>query len=165
MGMVGRLSAMSTETTPMTAAGLARLRDELDHLVNERRPIIVERIRVARELGDLKENAEYHDARNEQSMVETRIQVLEHRIRTAVISEAADASTVAIGTSVTVEAFGDREVWHIVGASEADPMENRISTESPIGKALLGASVGETVTATIPSGEMSMKVLEIALSA
>lgn len=154
------------QETLLTADGLARLQTELDELVNVRRPAISARIKEARELGDLKENAEYHDAKNEQSLVETRIQQLDARIRTARVVEATDASVVAIGTTITVTdlTYNETEVWHLTGAADADPMEQRISNESPIGSALLGARTGDIVDIHLPNGSTRMRVDAIAVT-
>jgi transcription elongation factor GreA len=152
--------------TIVSKAGLEKLQAELDELINVRRPRIAARIKEARELGDLKENAEYHDAKNEQAFIETRIHVIEEKLRTAVIVEATDTSTVVVGTRVRTMDLDDKSVedWRIVGASEADPMENRISNESPIGKALCGLKVGESVDIELPRGSMHLRVEEINLA-
>lgn len=150
--------------TLVSAEGLAKMEAELAQLINERRPQIAARIKAARELGDLKENADYHDAKNEQSMVETKILQLDQRVRTALVVEATDSSTVAVGTSATVECEGDTEVWNLVGPAEADPGANKVSYESPIGSALMGTKVGDTVTATLPFGEMVMVVKSISVT-
>lgn len=154
------------QETLLTADGLARIQHELDELVTVRRPAIAARIKEARELGDLKENAEYHDAKNEQSLVETRIQQLEARVRTARIVEATDTSKVTIGSVVTVTdlGYGDTEKWWITGAADADPLEQRISNESPIGAALMGRSVGDTVKVNLPHGTTELRVEAIELS-
>lgn len=152
--------------TLVTPEGLVRIQAELDQLIAERRPAIAARIKVARELGDLKENADYHDAKNEQSMVETRIQQLETRIRTARVITAEDASKVSIGTIVTVTDLetGDVDTWRITGAAEADPLAQRVSNESPIGSALIGAVVGDEVEVVLPFGTSRLRVDNIALS-
>jgi transcription elongation factor GreA len=153
------------QETLLTADGLARIQHELDELVSIRRPAIAARIKEARELGDLKENAEYHDAKNEQALVETRIQQLEARVRTARVVEASDASVVTIGTSVTVTdlGFNETDTWHITGAADADPMEQRISNESPIGSALMGTRVGDVVDVQLPNGTTQMRVDAISI--
>ncbi len=152
--------------TLLTPAGLEQLQQEYDRLVNEWRPQIAERIRIARELGDLKENAEYHDAKNEQGLTESRIRVIEERLRTARVVDDADASVAGVGTSVTVTDLGagTTEVWHITGVAEADPLEQRVSYESPFGKALMGTKVGDEVTVTIPVGELQLRVEKIEIS-
>jgi transcription elongation factor GreA len=155
---------MTQPLTHVTAEGLEKLKAELHHLTEDRRPQIVERIKTARELGDLKENAEYHDARNEQAMLETRVQILEERIKTAEIVEVTDASIATIGTSVTVDSDGMTETWHLVGPSEADPNEYKISNESPIGAALIGCAEGQKVTAQTPGGSFDMVVTKIEIS-
>jgi transcription elongation factor GreA len=157
---------MAIQETPITADGLQKLQEQLDELVNVRRPEISARIKEARELGDLKENAEYHDAKNEQSLVETRIQTLESRIRTARVIEATDASKVTIGTTVKLTDLesGDHETWQITGVAEADPLDQKISFESPLGKALQGKKQGDEVEVPVPAGMMRMRVDSIAVS-
>lgn len=152
--------------TIVSKAGLEKLEAELAQLIDVRRPRIAQRIKEARELGDLKENAEYHDAKNEQAFIETRIHVIEEKLRTAVIVEATDSSHVVVGTKVTTTDLDDKSVedWWVVGASEADPMENRISNESPIGKALIGLAVGDDVDIELPRGSMHLRVDAIAIA-
>jgi transcription elongation factor GreA len=168
----GRQPTSSAATPPaapdvahlaLTAEGAERLRAELDQLVRERRPEVVARIRTAKEHGDLSENAEYHAAREEQSFLEGRIQALEGRLRTAVIVEAPGAADrVGLGARVTVDAGGETVTYTIVGGAESDPGSGRISSASPVGKALLGRSVGDVVIVRTPAGDHEYRIVEIA---
>ena len=142
----------SEQQNVISAEGLKKLEEQLDYLINVRRPEIAEQIQIARGFGDLSENAEYDEAKNEQSKLEAQIQDLENSIRTAVVIDDKDIKTdrVSVGTSVTVydEEFKEELELNIVGARESDPMNGRISNESPIGAALLGHKKNETVTDT-----------------
>jgi transcription elongation factor GreA len=139
------------------------LEAELDELTRVRRPAVVARIRTARELGDLRENAEYQAAREEQSFLEGRIQAIEAILRhhTVIDAPAAGIATIHLGTRVTVEEPGGETSWTIVGTTEANPAEGRISIASPVGSALLGRSVGEEVMVRTPRGEVRYRVLAI----
>jgi transcription elongation factor GreA len=146
----------------LTPDGAARLQAELDELVRVRRPEVVGRIRTAKEHGDLKENAEYHAAREEQSFLEGRIAALEARLRNAVIVTApAAGSRVGLGSVVTVDDDGESVRYTIVGAAEADPRSGRISSSSPVGRALLGHDAGESITVTTPAGERMYRILAV----
>jgi len=146
----------------LTADGAGRLQAELDHLTRVRRPEVIARIRTAKEHGDLKENAEYHAAREEQSFLEGRVQALEARLRTAVVMDAPVAGArVGFGSRVTVEADGETVAYTIVGASDSDPAAGRISSASPVGRALVGHDVGDTVAVKTPAGERHYRILEV----
>ncbi|HEV7604821.1 MAG TPA: transcription elongation factor GreA [Candidatus Limnocylindrales bacterium] len=146
----------------VTAEGEARLRAELDELTLVKRPQVIARIRTAKEHGDLKENAEYHSAREEQSFLEGRVQAIEARLRSAVIVEAPVAgSRVGLGSVVTVEDDGDTVTYTIVGADESDPPRGRISSSSPVGRALVGRDKGDDVVVTTPAGERRYRILDI----
>ena len=150
------------EPAMVSAAGADELRAELEHLRNEVRPVVIERVKTARELGDLRENAEYQEARREQSFTEGRIQALEALLRTAVVVEAgAGDGTVAVGSSVVVDMDGEENTWQIVGANDADPGRGRISYVSPVGQALLGRRAGDKVTAQLPRGELQLRLIEV----
>src|SRR4051794_26560759 len=140
----------------LSPAGLKALKEELEHLETEGRREIAERIRVARDFGDLKENSEYHDAKNDQAMLETKILRLADRLRSAVVVEPATGgeAAVAFGSTVSVvdESSGREATWTIVGATEADTGAGRLSAESPVARALMGARPGETVTVETPRG-------------
>ncbi|QDP99483.1 transcription elongation factor GreA [Lysinibacillus fusiformis] len=154
---------------PMTAEGKKKLEDELVKLETETRKEIVERIKIARDFGDLSENAEYDSAKEEQAFLEGRISTLKSMIRNAVIisEDETDNSVVSLGKTVTfVEIIDgkpstDKESYTIVGSAEADPMEFRISNESPIAKGLLGKAEGEEVAVQTPGGEMKVKIISI----
>jgi len=154
---------------PMTAEGKRKLEEELVKLETETRKEIVERIKIARDFGDLSENAEYDSAKEEQAFLEGRISTLKSMIRNAVIisEDETDNSVVSLGKTVTfVEIINgkpstEEESYTIVGSAEADPMEFRISNESPIAKGLLGRAEGEEVVVQTPGGEMKVKILSI----
>ena len=146
----------------LTVEGSARLRAELDQLTRVRRPEVIARIRTAKELGDLKENADYTAAREEQSFLEGRVQALEARLRTAVVVDApASGARVGLGSRVTVEADGETVAYTIVGASESDPAAGRISSASPVGRALVGHDVGDSVVVRTPAGERHYRIIEV----
>jgi transcription elongation factor GreA len=155
---------MTDKPIYLTLEGKQKLEEELDHLVNVRRPEVAEAIRSAKEEGDLTENSAYEEAKLSQGFVEGRIQTIQAQLRHAVIIEKnGNSDRVHLGNQVTVEEEGcDQETYQIVGSAEADPMNGKISNESPIGKALLGAKVGQTVTAETPGGQIAFKVIEIA---
>ncbi|MBU1203098.1 transcription elongation factor GreA [Patescibacteria group bacterium] len=143
-------------------AGLDKLKNELEHLKTEKRPQVSERIKTAKELGDLSENAEYQDAKEEQSFVEGRILELEHLIKTAVVAETnADSDKVYIGSQVKIDKDGQILDFTIVGSTEAEPLSGRISLESPFGKALLNKKVGDEAEVDLPGGKVKCKILEI----
>jgi transcription elongation factor GreA len=146
----------------LTVDGAARLRAELEELTQVRRREVIARIRTAKEHGDLKENAEYHAAREEQSFLEGRIQALEARLRTAVVVGAPVAgSRVGLGSKVTVEHAGEILTYTIVGASESDPPSGRISSSSPVGQALVGHDVGDDVVVRTPAGARAYRIVAV----
>jgi transcription elongation factor GreA len=146
----------------LTPDGAARLRAELVDLTQVRRPEVIARIRTAKEHGDLKENAEYHAAREEQSFLEGRIQALEARLRTARIVDAPLAGArVSLGSRVTVEHDGETATYTIVGPAESHPASGRISSSSPVGRALVGRDVGDEVLVRTPAGERLYLIVAI----
>jgi len=147
----------------LTPEGYQKLRDELEHLRSVRRPEIAEHIRLAREDGDLSENAGYEAAKEEQSHVEGRIMTIEAILKNAsIIKSAVNSTSVLVGSRVTVQEEGyDPEVFHIVGPAEVNPGEGRISNRSPLGRALLGTRVGDNVEINTPAGLSTFTVLEI----
>ena len=151
--------------TILTESGMKKLQEQLDYLVSVRRNEISEQIAIARGFGDLSENAEYDEAKKEQAKVEEEINRLQATIRTATVVADDEITTerVSIGTIVKVKDLDENETYEyaIVGANEADPVENRISNESPVGAGLLGAKRNQTVTITIPAGTIRFKVLSI----
>ena len=153
-----------SEASYLTKEGAEELRIELDELVNVRRPELATKLKDAVEEGDLKENANYHDAKEQQAFVEGRIQYLEDLLREAVIIENQGKSdTVRIGAKVTIREVGedDDETYIIVGAAEANPSEGKISQKSPIGSALLGRKKGDKVRAATPMGEIEFKIIKV----
>ncbi|HXQ95846.1 MAG TPA: transcription elongation factor GreA [Candidatus Acidoferrales bacterium] len=153
---------MNNKPGYLTRDGLEKLRAELDQLVNIRRAEVAARIHDAKEHGDLAENAEYEDAKNEQAFVEGRIQTLEALIRNAVlIDESHVTDHVQIGSTVVVDSPDGKESFHIVGSAEADPTAGRISNESPVGRALLGHRKGDKVVIHVPSGDFTYKIVSI----
>ncbi len=149
----------------MTAEGKVKLQEELEHLKNERRKEVVERIKEARGFGDLSENSEYDAAKDEQAFVEARIQTVENMIRHAVIIENDNDNPdmVSMGKSVTFQELpdGDEETYTIVGSAEADPFEGKISNDSPMAQSLIGHEVGDKVTVVTPGGELDVKIVSV----
>jgi transcription elongation factor GreA len=150
---------------PITAAGIEELKAELAELEGPKRIEMAERIRVARELGDLKENADYHIAKDDQSHMETRIKRLQERLRNAVVVEAdeggGDAFSFGRTAEVLDESKGETMTWTLVGSTEANLAEGKLSAESPIGQALMDAAVGATVEVETPRGSKSFKVVKL----
>lgn len=145
--------------------GLKKLQDELEHLKTVGRADIAEKIKIARGYGDLSENSEYDEAKNEQAKIEARIVEIEAMLKNVEIISGIKgaAKTVVVGVKVKIydEEFEEESVYEIVGSTEADPMNNKISDESPIGRALLGKKTGDEVIAETPAGEMKLKILSI----
>jgi transcription elongation factor GreA len=158
----GAQSAMNNHPTYITKDGLDKLRQELDEMVSVRRPEVAQRIHDAKEHGDLTENAEYEDAKNEQAFVEGRIQTLEALIKNAtLIDEHHSKDHVQIGSTVKVDGPDGNQSFTIVGSTEARPTEGRISNESPVGRALLGRRKGDSVTVQVPAGDIAYKIVSI----
>jgi len=149
----------------LTQEALDELKAELEHKVNVERPKLAKRLKAAIELGDLSENAEYHSAKETQGFLEGRIQHLQKVISNAVLidEDAANDGTVRLGTTVTVqqEGFDEPEVYQIVGKIEANPREGKISHESPLGEALIGAREGDKVSYQAPAGELVFKIMKV----
>ena len=149
----------------ITAEGKAEKEERLRFLKNVKRPEVLEKLKIARDFGDLSENSEYDAAKKEQSIVETEISQIEETLRKAIIVEADMVSNdeVSVGNFVKVYdlEFDEEVTYKVVGIIESDPDKNYVSNESPIGKALLGAKVGEIVTVKAPGGDIQMKVLDI----
>jgi transcription elongation factor GreA len=146
---------------PLTVDALARLEVELDELSRVKRPDVVARIKAARELGDLRENAEYQAAREEQSFLEGRIRLLEERKRNAMIIDESGGDRARIGSTIVVEHDGETIVYALVGSTESDPAAGRISVDSPVGAALLRAVAGDDVEVRTPRGAVRYRVLEV----
>lgn len=146
----------------LTQEGLTKLNDELKALVTEKRPGVIERIREAAAHGDLSENADYAQAREEQSFIEGRIQEIEDMIKNAeIITHSTQTNTVTIGSTIKVKVAGDEKEYSIVGSNEANPGAGKISNESTVGKALLGKKVGDKVTVTTAAGEKEYEISAI----
>ena len=149
----------------LTPEGYEKLKHEIDHLRGDKRREVAERIRVAREFGDIAENAEYDDAKNEQAMLEHKIAQLEDRLLTARVITKKEISKdmVSVGSRVRLRDVAAKQTfeYHIVGSAEANPAENKLSNESPVGKAIMGHKKGETVEVTAPRGSLKFKILEI----
>ena len=156
---------MSEKEVLLSLEGLRQLEQELFNLRTAKRLEVAERIKQAREYGDIAENSEYEDAKNEQAFIEGRILVLEKTLRNArVIDEpAAGGGVVTVGTTVVLKdlEYGDDLEYTIVGTLEADPLQNRISNESPVGRAILGHKVGETVMVDAPDGALKFEIVAI----
>jgi transcription elongation factor GreA len=150
----------------LTPEGLEKLQRELDELQTNRRREVAERIKEAREFGDISENSEYDDAKNEQMMLEQKIAQLEERLRSAQVVNPSELSTdlVRVGVTVNVkdEKTGDSDKYTIVGSAEANPSERKLSNESPVGKALMGRKRGDTVDVHLPNGrKRKLKITKI----
>ncbi|MBE7033578.1 MAG: transcription elongation factor GreA [Ruminococcaceae bacterium] len=149
----------------LTSEGLEKLQDELDNLKNVRRKENTAALKVAKSFGDLSENSEYDEAKNEQAEIEARILEIENMLKNAEIIDEDDVATdvVSIGSRVTVKDLDDDDAteYFIVGSTEADPMKGKISDESPVGSALLGHKVGETVAVEAPMGIIKYEIVNI----
>jgi len=149
----------------LTPEGYKKLQEEIEYLSNDKRREVAERIRIAREFGDIAENAEYDDAKNEQALLEHRIATLEERLRDAKVINKKDVAkdVVSVGSKVKLRDVTAKQTveYHIVGSAEANPAQNKLSNESPVGKAIIGKKKGETVEVAAPRGSMKFKILEI----
>jgi transcription elongation factor GreA len=153
---------VNNKPTYLSKEGLTKLRSELDEMISVKRPEVANRIHDAKEHGDLSENAEYEDAKNEQAFVEGKIQTLEALIKNAtIIDENHSTEHVQIGSTVSVESTDGAETFTIVGSAEAKPGEGRISNESPVGRALLGKRKGDKILVRVPAGDFSYKIVSI----
>ncbi|MHA0857644.1 transcription elongation factor GreA [Paenibacillus sp. CMAA1364] len=156
---------MSDKEVILTQEGLKRLEDELEQLKSVKRREIAERIKIAIGYGDISENAEYEDAKNEQAFIEGRIITLEKMLRNARIINSDDINTDVVGVGATVIVkdleFGDTLEYLIVGTAESDPLNNRISNESPVGKAILGKPKGSVVDVNVPAGVVQYEIIDI----
>ncbi len=155
---------MASKPTYVTAEGLQKLKEELEYLKVVKRKEVAEALKQAKAFGDLSENSEYDEAKNEQAEVERHIAELEDVLNhVEIIKSGGKKNKISVGSSVKIfdEEFDEEVVYTIVGSTETDPMENKISDESPIGKALLGKKAGEEVVADTPGGSVKLKILEI----
>ena len=150
------------KTVYLTAEGKTTLEEELIHLVEVRRPEVADRIQQAKLDGDISESGEYEDAKNEQAWVEGRIRTLEHMLTHAQIIEGPRGDTIVLGSRVKLkDSEGETYEWMIVGSAEASPRQNRISNESPVGKALLGRKKGDKVEVNTPGGVEKFTILKV----
>ena len=150
----------------LTPEGLDKLKAEIEYLSNDKRREVAERIKEAREFGDISENSEYDDAKNEQAMLEARIASLEDKLRSASVIDASELSSDVVRVDSLVSVKDDKAgkalQYTIVGSTEADPSQNRLSNESPVGKALLGRKKGDAVKVTLPNGKArELKITKI----
>jgi len=156
---------MNDKETILTQDGLKKYEEELENLKSVKRREVAERIKIAIGYGDISENSEYEDAKNEQAFIEGRIITLEKMLRNARIinNDEIDVDTVSVGCTVTVEdlEFGDHVDYTIVGTAESNPFENKISNESPLGKAILGMKKGTVVEVNVPAGNIQYKIVDI----
>lgn len=163
--MRGNILMQNSKQVTVSSEGLKKLQDELEYLKTTKRKEVAEAIKVARAFGDLSENSEYDEAKNEQGAVEQRIAELEDMLKNVKVINEHEVKTdsVSVGTKVKVfdETFEEEIEYTIVGSNETNPVEFKISEESPIGRALIGSQVGETVKAETPGGEIIMKVMGI----
>jgi transcription elongation factor GreA len=167
---------MAEKETILTTDGLKKLEQKLEHLKSVRRQEVAERIKQAIEFGDISENAEYEDAKNEQAFIEGELQTLEKMLRSAKLIESCDndAGIVGLGCTVTLKAVKEGRgktanhsqemIYTIVGSAEADPSEARISNESPVGSAVLGQKIGQTVEVVAPAGRMKFKIVDVQMN-
>jgi len=149
----------------LTPEGYDKLKDEIEHLSTVKRREVAERIKQAREFGDIAENSEYDDAKNEQAMLEHRIATLEERLKSArvIVAGEVEKGIVGVGTKVRLRDMAAKETieYTIVGSAEANPAEHRLSNESPVGRAILGKKKGEIVEVTAPRGSLKYKIMDI----
>ncbi len=151
----------------LTPEGLEKLKQEIEYLSGQKRREVAERIKEAREFGDISENSEYDDAKNEQMMLEARIAALEEKLRSATVIDASelDKSIVRVGSKVSVKWDAGTATYQIVGSTEADPAQKKLSNESPVGKALVGAKKGDKVEVQLPNGtkrELTITKIDVA---
>lgn len=146
----------------VTQDGFEQLQAELKDLVERQRPANIARLQHARTMGDFRENSEYSASKEEQGLIEGRIMELEQLIKNSeIVTASGNTNVVQLGCQVEVELSGKKEIYHIVGDYEADPMNKKLSQGSPIGKALVGKKVGDTVDVQVPVGKMTFKIIEI----
>jgi transcription elongation factor GreA len=152
----------------LTPEGYRRLKEEIDYLSTKKREEVAERIKESRYFGDISENSEYDDAKNEQAMLEQRIFALEEKLRSAIVIDAKDVKTdtVGVGTKVTLQDLqrGDVLQYSVVGSAEANPAQKKLSNESPVGRSIMGHVPGDIVEVTVPQGVMRLKIIAIELA-
>ncbi len=147
----------------LTKEGLEKIKKELDELINKKRPEVIKRIKEAKAYGDLSENSEYEDAKNEQSFIEGKISELQNMIKNAQIIDKKDkkSNIISLGSTIIASLDGKDNEYTIVGSAEADPSKGKISNESPIGEALLGKKAGDEVEVEVPAGKIKFKIKNI----
>ena len=149
----------------LTPEGYKKLQQEIEYLSNDKRREVADRIRIAREFGDISENAEYDDAKNEQALLEHRIATLEERLRDARVINKKDVAkdVVSVGSKVKLRDVAAKQTveYYIVGSAEANPSQNKLSNESPVGKAIIGHKKGDVVEVTAPRGSLKFKIMDI----
>ncbi len=159
---------MPNRDVVLTPEGLQKLQDEIDYLSTTKREEVAERIKEAREFGDISENSEYDDAKNEQAMLEHRISTLQEKLRRARVIKVTEISTdkVSLGSTVTLRDIDENEefVYTLVGSAEADPRNHKLSNESPVGQAILGKRVGEKVIVPAPASSLHYEIVKIEAS-
>ena len=153
---------MNNKPVYLTADGLEKLKAELNHLITDERPRVAARIHEAKLDGDITENAEYEDAKQEQSFLEGRIATLESQLKNAEVIETHNGDRVGIGSTVVIQDGHGKESFTIVGSAEASPRDGRISNESPVGAALMGKRKGDKVTVQAPAGPVTYTVVSVA---
>lgn len=162
---MGEFVQMVEKEVILTPEGFIKLENELDHLKSVKRKEVAERIKVAISYGDISENSEYDDAKNEQAFIEGRILTLEKMLRNARVikDDEVDTEVVSIGSKVLLKdmEFDDEVEYTIVGSAESNPSENKISNESPVGQALLGKRKGDTIEVHVPAGTIQYQLLDI----
>lgn len=146
----------------VTQEGFENLQKELKELVEVKRPAVLDRLAKARAMGDLRENSEYSASKEDQGFIEGRIMELEQLLKNVeVVTASGDAGTIQIGTAVVVDTPNGKDTFYIVGEFEADPMNKKLSQTSPIGKALIGKKVGDTVEVEVPAGKLTYRIIEV----
>ncbi len=155
---------MADKVIKLTADGLKKLQEELENLTTVKRPEVLERLKEARAQGDLSENSEYDQAREDMGFIDGRIEEIKQMLKhVAVIDEATNRDTVNLGSTVVLEdvEFGDKETYTIVGTVEADPFKGLISNDSPVGAAVIGHKAGDVVVVNAPNGALEYRIVEI----
>jgi len=159
---------VSQKDVILTAEGLKKLQDEIDYLSTTKRDEVAQRIKEAREFGDISENSEYDDAKNEQAMLEHRINQLQEKLHRARVVKTSEIGTdrVQLGTTVTLKDLEDEEVcsYQLVGSAEADPIAGRVSNESPLGQSIIGHKPGDVVMVPAPGGPRRFEILDIGVA-
>jgi transcription elongation factor GreA len=149
----------------LTPEGYRRLKEEIEYLSTKKREEVADRIKESRYFGDISENSEYDDAKNEQAMLEQRIYKLSDTLRSAIVIDSDSVSTdaVGVGTKVTLQDVGKGDVlqYALVGSAEADPGDHKLSNESPVGRAIMGTKPGDIVTVSVPKGKTKLKIIAI----